>query len=309
MTQANGAPPPIVAFMRPSRLPLAQIAVLLILCAAEAGCTTSADRAMATQAGTQTSGQRTIDLSRHFPEADSCFVMLNLASSEMVRHNPGRCAARFSPCSTFKIPNALIGLETGAIPDAEHVIKWDGKTRNRPALNQDHTLRTSMPNSVVWYYQELARRVGPERMEAMLAAFDYGNHAELDGSPDDVSNRLTSFWLDKSLAISADEQVRFLRRLHEETLPLSPRSMAVVKEITTLSTADGAILRGKTGSHSGMTPEVDDPEDLGWFVGWVEKDSGVYIFAANAQGPGLWGPTVRERVEAVLREMNVFPDA
>ena len=79
-------------------------------------------------------------------------------------YNYERCQQGFLPASTFKIINTLIGLETGVISDSTYELKWDGKKRFVPAWNYDHTLVSAFRVSAVWYYQELARRVGLERM-------------------------------------------------------------------------------------------------------------------------------------------------
>ena len=59
----------------------------------------------------------------------------------------------------------MIALETGVIPDEEEIIKWDGEKRFVEVWNQDHNLRSGIKYSVVWLYQELARRIGEERMQ------------------------------------------------------------------------------------------------------------------------------------------------
>src|SRR5688572_695788 len=46
-----------------------------------------------------------------------------------VTNDVRRAAKRFPPASTFKIFNSLVALETGAIPDTETVLKWDGVPR------------------------------------------------------------------------------------------------------------------------------------------------------------------------------------
>ena len=70
------------------------------------------------------------DLGRHLGDIEGTFVLLNAATGEYVRHNPARAAARFPPCSTFKVPNTAILLETGAAPDPAFTLKYD------PALEQ-----------------------------------------------------------------------------------------------------------------------------------------------------------------------------
>jgi len=145
------------------------------------------------------------ELEKDFQGFKGAFVLYDLKGNRYIRYNPERCAERFIPASTFKIMNSLIGLETGVIPDANYVIKWDGAQYDIPAWNQDHTLKTAIQNSVVWYYQELARRVGEKKMQQYVDAAHYGNR--------DISGKIDTFWLEGGLRISAEEQVEVLKRL------------------------------------------------------------------------------------------------
>src|SRR3982074_1121772 len=80
------------------------------------------------------------------------------------------------PASTFKIPNSIIALETGVVADPhKDIFKWDGVTRSIEAWNKDHTLRSAISVSAVPVYQEIARRIGQERMQKYLDLFEYGN--------------------------------------------------------------------------------------------------------------------------------------
>jgi len=91
------------------------------------------------------------DLSPYFKDTVGCFVLYDLKRDEYTRYNEARCRERFNPKSTFKIPNSLIGLETGVIRDADFVIAWD-KQKYPPdgwdtepfiQWKRDHTLRTA----------------------------------------------------------------------------------------------------------------------------------------------------------------------
>jgi len=172
------------------------------------------------------------ELEKYSQGFTGAFVLYDLGGNRITRYNPARCATRFLPASTFKIMNSLIGLETGVIPDEDYVIKWDGTRYDISAWNQDHTLKTAIRNSAVWYYQELARRVGKERMQHYVDVAGYGNQ--------DISGQIDTFWLEGGLRISAEEQVGFLKRLYESDLPFSRRSMDIVKDILVLE---------KTGSY------------------------------------------------------------
>ncbi len=233
-----------------------------------------------------------LSLDEFFGDYESCFVMLDVSSNQYSYHNPEQCAKRMSPCSTFKIPNSLIGLETGVIPDQYHVIAWDGIEYPTEAWNQDHTLETAIRDSVVWYYRELAAQVGTERMQQYVSAIPYGN--------EDISGGST-FWLASSLEISADEQIEFLRRFYANDLPFSQRSLDIVKEIITLKATEDAVYRGKTGSC--MT---EDWHEWGWFVGYIERSDTVHIFALNIEGGAANGWQARKIAEAILEHLDLL---
>lgn len=235
-----------------------------------------------------------VDWSAHFGGREGAFVLLNVATNERLRHNPALCETRYAPCSTFKIVNALIALETGVATDGDMLIRWDGVQRTRAALNRDHTLRSAMADSAVWYFQELARRIGSERMQFHLDRIDYGNR--------DISGGPTRFWLDGSLAISADEQVDLLARMQRAKLAFSERSVAIVREAIIVEQTDAFILRGKSGSCDGP-----GDDDHGWFIGTVERDDQTWAFACLIVGPRAWGYSeARAIAESILAERGLI---
>jgi beta-lactamase class D len=65
------------------------------------------------------------DLSRFFKDTAGAFVFYDLKNDRYLRHNEERCRQRFSPFSTFKIPNSLIGLETKVLANAEQRLRWE----------------------------------------------------------------------------------------------------------------------------------------------------------------------------------------
>jgi beta-lactamase class D len=218
----------------------------------------------------------TADLSAYFKGRPGTFVLLDLRSGRYLRHDAARAAERFPPFSTFKIPNSLIGLEAGVIKDADFLIKWDERkypaNPNFPQWFRDQTLRTAFQRSAVWYYQELAERVGESKMKELLDGLDYGN--------EDTSGGLTRFWLGSSLKISADEQVAFLRRLYLGELPVSKRSLDIVKEIMVQEETPAYRLSAKTGGGP-----LSEGRYLGWFVGYLEAGGATHLFAIQLEGP------------------------
>ena len=234
------------------------------------------------------------DLSPFFEGYLGCFVMWDAGSDEYTRYNPDRCAERLAPCSTYKIPHSLIALETGVVPDQHHVIAWDGTQYPVEVWNQDHTMASAVQNSVVWYFQAVAGEIGLGRMQAYLGEFGYGN--------EEISGGLTQFWLGSSLEISADEQIDFLDRLRMGDLPVSSRSMDIVKEVILLDETEGYAYRGKTGS---CVSEGEQP--MGWFVGYVERDDTAYIFATNIQAAEASGQRAQSITEGILVHLNLIP--
>lgn len=195
------------------------------------------------------------------------FVAFESASGRWLTNDADRANSSYLPASTFKIANSLISLECGAVPDADVVLKWDGKDRGFPAWNHDQNMREAFRNSTVWFYQELARRVGEERMQAWVSKLGYGNA--------DVSGGIDTFWLDGKLRISAVQQIGFLVRLREGALPFNVDNMNLVKTIMVADQRKDWVLRAKTG----MTLRVEHP--IAWYVGWVETSKGPVYFATN----------------------------
>ena len=226
---------------------------------------------------------------------EGAFVLYNLNADAYVVYNRARCSQQFIPASTFKILNALIALETGVIADENEVIAWDGVDRGYAPWNQDHDLRTATEHSAVWFYQELARRIGRDRMQHYVDAVGYGNR--------DISGEIDSFWLEGGLRISPDEQIEFLRRLYADDLPFSARSMTIVKDIITLEETDDYTLRAKTGWAQRVHPQI------GWFVGYVEKDGDVHFFATNVESATPdehFGSSKVEITKEILRDLQVI---
>lgn len=209
------------------------------------------------------------DFGKFFADAgvEGTFLLYDVQKNTDLVWNPERGATSFIPASTFKIFNSLVALETGVIEDADDTIAWDGVEREIPDWNRTHDLRSAIKHSVVWYYQEIARRVGQERMQHYIDTVGYGNR--------NIGGGIDRFWLDGDLRISAEEQVNFLVRLRNNDLPFSQRTMDIVRDIMTLKRTDNYIYRGKTGWA------IRDGSDVGWFVGYLQRGDSTWVFAMN----------------------------
>ncbi len=136
-------------------------------------------------------------------DIDGTILISSLNGEIEYLHNSNRAQKRFLPASTFKIPNTLIALEEGVIQNEKDIIEWDGEDKGWSQWNKDQSLETAFPLSCIWFYQELASRVGDKKYRSYLERMDYGNRK--------TGQDVKSFWLDGDLKISVFEQVQFLK--------------------------------------------------------------------------------------------------
>jgi beta-lactamase class D len=106
-------------------------------------------------------------------------------------------------------------------------------------------------------------------MKKYVDLLNYGNR--------DISSGLDIYWLCGSIQISINEQVDFLKRLYLKNLEgFSDKNMESVKNIMLYETTNDYKLYGKTGGGN-----CRDNQAIGWYVGFVETESGTKIFAMN----------------------------
>ena len=196
-----------------------------------------------------------------------CFLLYDLNQNKYLGYNLSRTDSAFIPASTFKIFNSLVALETGVIKDENEIIKWDGVDRNYSEWNKDNNMRSAFKYSVVWFYQELARRIGQSRMQKYIDTVGYGNK--------NINGGIDLFWLQGDLRITPKEEISLLVKLYKNDLPFSQRTTDIVKDIMIFEKTDKYILRAKTGWGARVTPQT------GWFVGYVVRGNNVFFFANN----------------------------
>ena len=196
------------------------------------------------------------------------FVLYDVKKEKFVGCNEARAHTRYVPASTFKIANSILGLWSGAVADIDSILPYRGDANPFVASwKRDMGLREAIAMSNVPIYQELARRIGLERMREGVAKLGYGNQ--------NIGTKVERFWLDGPLEISALEQVLFLAKLADKTLPFSEKILQSVQNILLLEEKSGIKLYGKTGWQNAPF------EGVGWFVGWVESEKETYTFALN----------------------------
>jgi beta-lactamase class D len=212
------------------------------------------------------------DLAKLFVDAGTAgtFVAYKTDDYLIIASDKDRSGRAFLPASTFKIANSLIALETGVVGDPDKdVFKWDGVKRSIEAWNRDHTMRSAIAASAVPVYQEIARRIGVERMQKYVDLFEYGNR--------NIGGGIDQFWLTGDLRIDPIQQIDFVDRLRRGVLPVSRRSQDLVRDILPVTKAGESTIRAKSGL---LGAELGKPS-LGWLVGWAEKGSAQTVFALN----------------------------
>jgi beta-lactamase class D len=237
------------------------------------------------------------------PRLRTCFLLREVGGSRTVETGDD-CDERHAPASTFKVPHALIALETGARTGPDDFERWDGTNYPFRLWNRNQTLSSAMQASVVWYFQRTAERIGQERMREWLERLAYGNR--------EIGANLVRFWLDGPLAISAREQATFWDRFVRRDLPVNVAHVELVDRL--ILQKPGEILRAmptpvdvtwdpattrvhaKTGStHAGV--------EVRWLVGHVDTDAARYVFVSLVTSPDELSN------EAIVQAMHGLRDA
>jgi beta-lactamase class D len=194
-------------------------------------------------------------------------IISSLDGNTEYLYNKDRAEKRFLPASTFKIPNTLIALDEGTIASETEIIKWDGNDKGWSPWNKDQSLKTAFPISCVWFYQDLAKRIGNKVYLSHLSRMKYGN---MKTGPE-----VTKFWLEGDLKISAREQIGFLKQLYKEDLPYRKSYIQILKKLMIVDKSTHYVIRAKTGWAMRIKNQH------GWYVGYVETDQKVWFFATN----------------------------
>ena len=222
-------------------------------------------------------------LSQNPSDLRSCVVIYDVTEARITRTDEQACRTRLSPASTFKIPHALVALETCVV--TTHTMERWNRTPypGRPGWERDHTVLTAMRPSVVWFFQRIAPRVGADRMRDWLARLGYGNA--------DTSGTVTEYWLNGRLRISPDEQVEFLRRFYDGRLPFSRDHLRSVRDAlmqkpgtvensTGVHAVDGNWRRGIALNAKTGATRIENGGGVSWLAGELTADARRFVFAA-----------------------------
>ena len=235
-----------------------------------------------------------VDFSKYFGKYEGSFVLYDLENDIWSIHDIEHATLRVAPDSTYKIYDALFGLEEGVITPEDSFIAWNGKNYPFETWNSDQTLQSAMNSSVNWYFQAIDEQLASTNIRNYIQQIGYGN--------ENVSGRLSTYWLESSLKISPVEQVKLLTKLQNNSLGFSSENINAVKDAICLSSSDAGTFYGKTG-----TGRVDGQDVNGWFIGYIETADNTYFFATNIGADSdATGGNATEITMSILSDMNIW---
>lgn len=235
-----------------------------------------------------------IDLTRNFDGYEGCFVLYDSNAGSWNIYNMDSAQKRIAPNSTYKIYDALLGLENKIITPQHSNMVWNGEDYPFDVWEANQNLNSAMQNSVNWYFQSIDSQIGLDSVKKYLHKIGYGNQTA--GTDTDL------YWTDDSLKISALEQIKMLEKFHDNEFDFSPENIAAVKNSILLISNNEGSFYGKTG-----TGRVDGQDVNGWFIGFLEKSGNVYYFATNIQGESeTTGSKAAEITTSVLSDLQIW---
>ena len=235
-----------------------------------------------------------VDFSKYFGKYEGSFVLYDLENDAWSIHDMEHATLRVAPNSTYKIYDALFGLEEGVITPENSFIAWNGETYPFEAWNADQTLQSAMNSSVNWYFESVDEQLGAANISNYIEEIGYGN--------ENISGDFSTYWMESSLKISPIEQVELLTMLQNNSLGFAPENINAVKDAICLSSSDAGTFYGKTG-----TGRVDGQDVNGWFIGYIETADNTYFFATNIGADSdATGGNATEITMSILSDMNIW---
>ena len=235
-----------------------------------------------------------VDLSTYFGEYEGSFVLYDLENDAWSIHDMEHSTLRVAPNSTYKIYDALFGLEEDIITPENSFIAWNGETYPFEAWNADQTLQSAMNSSVNWYFESVDEQLGAAKISNYIEEIGYGN--------ENISGDFSTYWMESSLKISPIEQVELLTKLQNNSFGFAPENINAVKDAICLSSSDAGTFYGKTG-----TGRVNGQDVNGWFIGYIETADNTYFFATNIGADSdATGGNATEITMSILSDMNIW---
>lgn len=241
----------------------------------------------------------TIDLSPWFIGYEGSFVLYDLNGDTWKVYNMEQATLRTAPNSTYKIYDALFGLEEGVIAPDDSFMAWDGTKHPFEAWNGNQDLPSAMQSSVNWYFEEIDARIGGAAIQDYIRKIGYGNEL--------VNANLSSYWMQGTLKISPVEQVELLTALYDNRFGFAPENINAVKNSICLFSSEHFSSASKSFYGKTGTGRVDGQDVNGWFIGYIEAAGNTYFFATNIQAAeNATGSKASEISFSILSHMGIW---
>ncbi len=232
------------------------------------------------------------DLKKYFDSSnvEGCFALLNNQMGDITVYNMELDTQRLPTGTSFKIPETLIGIQTGKIINENTTLLHDTSTNGNLNLKQAFN-KTSIP-----YFQEMARQIGKDTLRMWLDSLSYGNKK--------MSTPVDSFWLNNELKISPDEQLGFLSKLYFEQLPFQKYAQETVANL--MMKEDDSLYRLSYTTGTGIDEKNNS---IAWNLGWIEENRHIYFFVTFIKTPdkSIEGEGAAIKVSKLcLKELGFF---
>lgn len=236
-----------------------------------------------------TSNHAKIDngLKKYFDSSnvEGSFAFLNNQLGDITVYNMSLDTTRLSTGTSFKIPETLIGLQTGKITN-----------ENTQIDSSKLTLKEAFAESSVRYFQSLANQIGKDTMQFWLDSIGYGNK--------NISSSSDSFWLNNDLKISPDEQLGLMSRLYFEQLPFQKYAQKTIENM--MLQEDDTLYKLSYATGFGIDEKNNS---FGWTTGWIEENRHIYFFVTFIKTPDSTKDLKAIGIKiskSILKEMGFF---
>lgn len=216
---------------------------------------------------------------------EGSFSFLDNQLGNITIYNMKLDTERLSTGTSFKIPEALIGMQTGKITN-----------ENTQIDSSKLTLKEAFAESSVRYFQSLANEIGKDTMQLWLDSIGYGNK--------NMGSSLDSFWLNNDLKISPDEQLGLMSKIYFEQLSFPKYAQQIVENM--MLQEDDTLHKLSYATGNGIDEKNNS---FGWVSGWIEENRHVYFFVTYVKTPDKTKDVNAIGIKiskSILKEMGFF---
>ncbi len=221
-------------------------------------------------------------------QATGSFTMLDNATGEVTVYNLQADTTRYAPGATLDVLTALIGLETGVIPDESAAVPTaDSLTKL--------SIRDAFVQSNHSSFQWMANQIGSDVLQTWIDSLGYGNKQ--------LGSITDSSWPNSTMRISPDEQLGLMKRLYFDQLPFRKSVQENMRDWMKQEDNSAYRLHGRMAAVSGAKTST------GWYIGWIEENRHVYFFVTLVNKNGVVDnmQTVAQQItRSVLQHYGFF---